>query len=275
MLIFAIIFGSLAGLALLIFLIYLLFLVRPAAKQPPSSALCASFAHRGLHGRGVPENSLAAFEAAATRGYAVELDVQLSSDGEVMVFHDYDLSRMTGSPKKLSELTAKELCALCLADTDERIPTFSEVLSLIGGRVPLLIELKGESFDTSLCEKVAALLDGYGGEYCIESFNPLLISAMRKCLPSAYYGLLYTNVCRERREYSVKNIAVSCMALNFLAKPNFIAYSKDDRSSLPTRLSTRLYRAPRYVWTVRGDEELTTALKRGECPIFESCESKF
>lgn len=275
MLIFGIILSAVSILALVILSLYILLLVRPAAKQPPSAELAREFAHRGLHGRGIPENSLAAFEAAAKRGYAVELDVQLSRDGEVMVFHDYDLSRMTGSQKKLSELTAEELSELRLADTDEHIPTFSEVLSLVGGRVPLLIELKGESLDTSLCEKLATLLEGYEGEYCIESFNPLLISAMRKRLPGAYYGLLYTNVCREKKKRSALNIALTLMALNFLAKPNFIAFDQRDRDSLPVRLSTALYTSPKYVWTVRSDEELKTALEHGECPIFETCESKF
>ena len=172
----------LAALVLLS-LVYLFVIIRPRAKKCENKALLCDYAHRGLHGETVPENSLLAFDLAAKEEYGIELDVQLSADGEVMVFHDYRLARMTGCEKKLCELTAAELSGLRLKGTDEKIPTFREVLALVDGRVPLLVELKGESTDTSLCPKVAELLREYGGAYCIESFNPLLLGKMRKQLP--------------------------------------------------------------------------------------------
>lgn len=267
--IFGIIFGSLLGLLLLIFLIYLLFLVRPRAKQPEDPRLLCDYAHRGLHGAGIPENSLAAFEKACVEGYGIELDVQLSSDGEVMVFHDYTLVRMTGVEKKLCELTAEALGAICLGDTEEKIPTLREVLALVDGRVPILVELKGESGNVSLCPKVAKILSEYRGPYCIESFNPLLIRAMRKELPDVFYGLLYTNVCREKKKYTLLNRLLSVMAFNFLAKPNFIAYNELYRDAFCVRLTTKFYRAPRFVWTVRSEENLALAHRLAEHPIFE------
>ena len=134
--------SSILSLSLLIFLLYILLFVRPRARRPENESLLSDYAHRGLHGRGVPENSLKAFELACREGKGIELDVQLSRDGEVMVFHDYTLVRMTGVDKKLCELDRSELCELALAESDQKIPTFSEVLALVGGRVPILVELK-------------------------------------------------------------------------------------------------------------------------------------
>ncbi len=267
--------AALLGALLLLFFVYLLILVRPRAKQPSDDCLLCDYAHRGLHGGGIPENSLAAFEKACASGFGIELDVQLSCDGEVMVFHDYTLVRMTGMEKKLCELTAEELGALRLAETDEKIPTFREVLSLVDGRVPLLVELKGESGDTSLCPKVAELLREYRGSYCIESFNPLLLRAMRKQLPDIFYGLLYTNLWREKKgnkKRSVLDLLLSIMAFNFLAKPNFVAYNEKYREVFPVKLTTKFYRAPRFVWTVRSEENVALAHRLSEHPIFEKTE---
>lgn len=264
-----IILAVIAAVALVLFLIYLLALIRPARRVKPNPVLLCDYAHRGLHGHGVPENSRTAFRLACEKGVGIELDVQLSRDGEVMVFHDYTLVRMTGLDKKLCELDAAELKRLSLSGTDQTIPTFSEVLELVDGRVPLLVELKGEDFNTALCEKVAVLLGGYRGAYCLESFNPLLIGSMRKYLPDAFRGLLYTNVCREKKKRSALNIALTCMALNVVARPDFIAYNKTDRNALPTKIATRLYHTPRFVWTVKTAEELQTAHRLGEHPIFE------
>lgn len=265
---------SLLGLVLLLIALYLFFLLRPRTKRPQDPALLCDYAHRGLHGDGIPENSLAAFARACEAGVGIELDVQLSRDGIVMVFHDYTLVRMTGREEKLCNLDAAELRTLTLADSTETVPTLEEVLALVNGRVPILVELKGESTDASLCSRVAAILKDYRGAYCLESFNPLLIGSMKKYLPQAFRGLLYTNVCREKKSRSLLNIALTCMALNFLAKPNFIAYNQQDRNALPVRLATKLFRAPRFVWTVRSSEQLDAARAHGECPIFEGIERK-
>ena len=175
-------------------------MIAPRARKNAIRPFLRPYAHRGLWGGEIPENSLAAFRRAAEHGFAIELDVQLSSDGEVMVFHDYTLDRVVGREGKLCDLDAAELGTLSLCGTEQTIPTFREVLTLVNGRVPILVELKGESMDTSLCEKAAALLREYEGLYCIESFNPLLLHEMRKHLPDAYYGLLYTNVCRAKKK---------------------------------------------------------------------------
>lgn len=264
------ILAAISATFLLLFLIYLLVLARPKTGQKPKEELLTPYAHRGLHGDGIPENSLAAFALACEKGYGIELDVQLSRDGEVMVFHDDTLIRVTGEEGKLCERSAAELQTLTLCGSDQTIPTLAQVLELVGGRVPLLVELKGENTNTALCPKVAALLREYKGTYCIESFNPLLVRGMKKELPDAFCGLLYTNVCRDKKKRSVLNIALTWMALNILARPNFIAYNQVDRESVPVQLAVGFYRAPAFVWTVRTEEELEASRKHQETPIFEN-----
>ena len=260
---------SLCGLIVLLGLFYLFLFVRPRGRAPASKSLLCDYAHRGLHSESIPENSLAAFEAACQAGYGIELDIQLSADGEVMVFHDYTLVRMTGKEGKVFDFTAAELQKLALNGTDQTIPALSDVLTLVNGRVPILVELKGEDLNASLCPKAAALLKAYRGTYCIESFNPLLLRAMRKELPDAYYGQLYTNVCKDKKKVTPLNILLTLMAFNFLAKPDFIAYNTLYRDSVPVKLTTKLYTAQRFVWTVRDKNTLKVAHENGEYPIFE------
>lgn len=244
---------------------YFLILVRPSRRGGMDTALICKYAHRGLFSGKIPENSLAAFEKACQNGVGIELDVQLSSDGTVMVFHDYTLLRMTGVDKKLTKLTKEELCKLSLKESDEKIPTLEQVLRLVDGRVPILVELKGESLDTALCPAVAKLLKEYGGKYCIESFNPFLLRAMRKQLPDAYYGQLYTNVCRDKKNYNPLNILLTGMCFNFLARPDFIAYNKKCKNSLPVRCATSFYGAYKFIWTIKKGDEV----QDDESPIFE------
>lgn len=270
--------GTLVSLAAVVFLIYLLILVRPGGKTPEDKALLCDYAHRGLHGNGVPENSLHAFELACEAGYGIELDIQLSSDGEVMVFHDGTLLRMTGVDKKICELTSDELSVLRLAGTEQKIPTLREVLALVDGRVPLLVELKGGTLDTTLCGKAYEILNDYKGSFCLESFNPWLVKGIKELIPDRFCGLLYSNMVRDKRRDGKKITAldriISAMALTFVCKPNFIAYNEEDRDSFPVRLSTRLYKTPKFIWTVTSREAVDRAHALGEYPIFEKIDRK-
>lgn len=236
--------------------LYLLLLL--PGKPMKDAALFTDYAHRGLYGGDIPENSLAAFIAAADAGYGIELDLQLSSDGEVMVFHDYDLERMTGSPGLLSERTCGELSALRLRtpdgrETDEGIPTLRAVLDEAGGRVPFLLELKGESGDTALCEAIHKVLEGYEGQFAVQSFNPLLLRGFAKVNPLMPRGLLYTDVFRVRGRSGV-NFLLSAMAFNRLCRPNFISCDKDCLDMPTVKAVTGLYGLPVFVWTLKGDE---------------------
>ncbi|MDO5658233.1 MAG: glycerophosphodiester phosphodiesterase family protein [Paracoccus sp. (in: a-proteobacteria)] len=163
------------------------------------AALDASFtttpiAHRGLHGVGVPENSMAAFRAAIEAGYGIELDVQPAGDGTPMVFHDEDLSRLTGADGLIAATSRDALAALRLFGTGEGVPTLAEVLELVAGRVPLLIEIKDQDGALgpqigALAADVAAMVADYAGPVALMSFNPHMVAACRDAAPDVPRGL--------------------------------------------------------------------------------------
>jgi len=259
----------LAG-ALLLLLALWLFLIAPRVRRAAMKPFLRTYAHRGLWGEGVPENSLTAFRLAAEQGFAIELDVQLSRDGEVMVFHDYTLTRMCKTEQRLSDLTVAELGNLTLGDTTERIPTLKEVLTVVAGRVPLLIELKGESANTALCPRVAAVLDGYEGEWCVESFNPLLLRWFKRNCPEVVRGLLSTNLIKEKKKGSrVLNFALSALLLTFLCRPQFHAWDQKYPRRVALRCSLALFGAASFVYTVKNEQELRLHLAKEQYPIFD------
>ena len=209
-----------------------------------------NFAHRGLHKRdkSVPENSLAAFELAASRGYGMELDVQLTKDGQVVVFHDDTLSRVCGVDARVDEKTYEELKMLRLCGTEETIPLFSEVLATVRGRGALIVELKTGKRNRELCEKTYALLSEYSGEYCIESFNPFIVRWFKRNAPEVLRGQL---ACPPKEYDGQTNKALGFVLgnvlLNFLGRPQFIAY-KIGPKPFAVRLCECLG-AMRFCWT--------------------------
>lgn len=249
-----------------VLLILTVFAVAPnfSAKKRMEPYL-RDYAHRGLHGHGVPENSLSAFGRAVDGGFAIELDVQLSRDGQVIVFHDYTTDRMTGFKGKISELTYEELQNLSLADSEERIPLLSQVLELVDGKVPLLIELKGENSNTSLCPAVCRELEGYKGNFIVESFNPLLIRAFAKLRPDVPRGILSANLTKTK---GALGFALKHLLLNFLCRVDFVAYDFSDKFPLTARLCVMLG-ARKLLWTPRNDEEIARSIPRCDGVIFE------
>lgn len=249
-----------------------LWLFLTAGKRVPKEKIAPflrPYAHRGLYGDGIPENSLSAFARAAENGLAIELDVQLSSDGEVFVFHDAELTRMCGVTGRLSEMPAEVLKEMRLSGTEHGIPTLSEVLAAVGGRVPLLVELKGESADASLCPRVAELLDAYEGEWCVESFNPLLLRWFMKHRKNAVRGLLVTDLLREKRNGSkLLNLLLTWECLNFLCRPMFLAFHHRYRNGMALRRN-RACGIASFAYTIRDPEEYMALLGEGIAPIFE------
>ena len=199
-----------------------------ADKKQKAAFKGKAFAHRGLYKKdqSVPENSLPAFERACEKGYGIELDVQLSADGKVVVFHDDDLKRACGADRPVSDLTYFELHSLKLFGTDERIPLFADVLDLVGGRVPLIVELKTGSRNAELCEKTLALLRSHGGDWCVESFDPRIVAWFRINAADVLRGQL-----SQPAEYYIEDgqnemtaELLESLSLNILARPQFIAY---------------------------------------------------
>lgn len=162
----------------------------------PESFLCAPIAHRALHDitKGHPENSRAAIKAAIALGFGIEIDIQRSADGEAMVFHDYDLGRLTDETGPVAGRTAAELSAIALRHGDEGIPTLAEVLDLVNGQVPLLIEVKDQDGALGpnigpLEARIGELLRGYSGPVAVMSFNPHSVAAMAEHAPDVPRGL--------------------------------------------------------------------------------------
>ena len=199
-----------------------------AADSKKTPFLGRNFAHRGLHSedQSVPENSMKAFALAAEAGYGMELDVQLSKDGQVVVFHDDTLDRACGVAARVDELDYAELQRLSLFGTEERIPRFSEVLALVGGRTPLIVELKNGPRNDELCEKTWELLRKYPGASCVESFNPLIVAWFRFHAPTVLRGQLAQlpeEYVRGGRSIA-EAVILGNTLLNVAARPQFIAY---------------------------------------------------
>ena len=229
-----------------------------------SFLLTLPIAHRGLHdaASGIPENSLAAFRRAAEEGYAAELDVHFSADGKIVVFHDDNLLRMTGVDAPVSSLTAAELSRLRLSGTDERIPLLTEVIELLDGKTPLLVEIKDQHGHKGLVQATAALMQNYRGEYALQSFHPLYVAEMKRCAPHVLRGQLG---CGYER-FSLRRFIVKNMHLNFLTKPDFISYRVGDLPFGRARRKDTLL----LCWTVCDEDGLGRAERYADNFIFEN-----
>ena len=171
-----------SSLLLLLAILYLI-AIAPAKHPLGEPFVSTKYAHRGLHDKELAENSLAAFSAAVERGFGIELDVRLTKDERLVVFHDDTLTRMCGVDARVDEKTYDELLEYDLLDSGAKIPTFREVMELVGGKVPLLIEIKEDAGNKRVSEKLAEELAGYNGPYIIESFNPLSLGVIKKLMP--------------------------------------------------------------------------------------------
>lgn len=219
------------------------------SKHQKAPFVGRNFAHRGLHSRdkSVPENSLEAFRLAANEGYGVELDVQLTKDGQVVVFHDDTLDRVCGVSSRVDEKSYAELRQLRLCGSEQSIPLFSEVLETINGRGPIIVELKNGRRNKELCQKTYELLRHYKGDVCIESFNPLIVAWFRFHAKNMLRGQLATTKDDYGRMPEVQSYILSRTFLNFLARPHFIAYKIGPRP-LSVHLS-ELMGAIKIGWT--------------------------
>lgn len=244
---------------------------RPSEAQlAPFARRC--FAHRGLHtpDKAVPENSLPAFRRAVEAGYGIELDIQLSRDGAVVVFHDDTLDRVCGVPGHLYEKDYAELKRLRLLGTDERIPLFSEVLAALDG-MPVICEIKVPAGQDAaeICAKAAPFIDGYKGDICMESFNPKAVQWFRKNRPGLVRGQLTMNFMKEPcGEPLLTRIAMSHLLVNVLGRPDFIAYGDYTGDTAGFALC-RLFHPMLAAWTVTSQEQQDQLKNRYHTVIFE------
>ena len=232
-----------------------------------------SYAHRGLHREGVPENSMAAFKEALDAGYGIELDIHLTKDGDLAVIHDTSLKRTAGADVKITDLTVDELKNYRLQGTEETIPTFHQVLDLYAGKAPLIIELKADGNNQQqLVDTAVAAMVGYNGPWCMESFDPRCVYCLKKSHPEVIRGQLTENFFASKNNLSwIIKFLLTNNLLNFLTQPDFVAYNFKDRNSTPTNaIWKKLWKLQGVSWTIRSQEDYDTAVSEGWLPIFEN-----
>lgn len=257
---------------LLILLVLYLLALRGRTDNPGMEELRRwNYAHRGLHGNGLPENSMAAFRAALDGGYGIELDLHLLKDGNLAVIHDSLLKRTTGAEGRIEDLTTEDLKNYSLEGTAETIPTFREVLALFDGKAPMIVELKPVGGNhAALAEEACRQLESYSGAYCIESFDPRCLFWLKKHRPQIIRGQLSMNFFRHPEgQPFVIQLLLTCHLLNFLSRPDFIAYKFADRNRLGCFLCRRLWHIQGVSWTLRTPEDHAQARTEGWLSIFE------
>lgn len=230
-------------------------------------------AHRGLHGNGIAENSLSAAAAAVAANYAIEVDLQLSKDGEVIVFHDETLDRLTTETGDVAARTAAELKAIRLKDTDDTIPSLADLLQLVGGKVPLVLELKSPwNGDTALARKVADMLVDYAGPVAVMSFDPDLVMALKSHAPGLPRGIVaerwylhphWSFLSAWRKHY------LGLLLHLLKTKPHFVAYAQFNLPAIAPLIARKVFGMPLLTWTVRVERERSRVLRWADQIIFE------
>lgn len=247
--------------------LYLL-LIRPNLPRRDIAHLRGyDYAHRGLWNAALPENSLGAFASAVESGFGIELDVHLTSDGQLAVFHDDSLLRICGTDRPIHECTMAELEAMPLKGTAWRIPTFAAVLELVDGRVPLIVEIKAGPRLEELCRKTCDMLRRYCGPCCVESFHPLVVRWFRKNAPDMIRGQLAYGL--GMRKPTALNLMVGSLVQNALGRPDFIAFEAATDGALPMRLMRRM-RPHLVCWTIHSQRDMDAQRRRYDLQIFDS-----
>ncbi|TXM75771.1 glycerophosphodiester phosphodiesterase [Methylobacterium sp. WL69] len=241
----------------------------------PAWLTARPIAHRGLHDRaaGVPENTVAAAEAAIRGGYAIECDVQLSADGEAMVFHDAGLGRLTGVSDPVDSLTAAALSDLAVAGSSDRIPTLPDFLGAIAGRTPLVIEVKSHyAGDLRLMERVAELALAYDGPVAVKSFDPHLVTALRNLAPTIPRGIV-AETRQDDPAYAALPPSLRRSLSDLLhfdeTAPDFLSWRVDDLPCAPVHLCRLLGARPVMTWTVRNPDQRRHAEAHADQMVFE------
>ena len=257
-------------IVVVLFVLYL-FLIAPKNKKEMKKFKSKMYAHRGLHNEERAENSMSAFRATVEAGYGIELDIRLSKDGKLVVFHDDTLERVCSKEGKVIDFTADELASFSLKGTEDGVPLFSDVLKLVDGKVPLLVEIKENPGDSSVSEAACKMLSEYKGEFIVESFNPLSLRTVKQNMPEITRGILSHRYYEYEPFRKPLYFALQSLLLNFLCRPAFIAYDHRHAKAFGLRFIRGFFDVPTLAWTVRSAEEEKEARKNGfDGIIFEN-----
>jgi glycerophosphoryl diester phosphodiesterase len=235
------------------------------ARCAPDWLTAWEYAHRGLHGPGVPENSLAAAEAAIAAGMGIECDIQMSSDNVPLVFHDWELDRLTGEYGPVAARSAEALCRIALIETAQTIWRLGDLLDLVAGRVPILVEIKSrpDFAIAEACIAIAKALEAYTGDYAVMSFDPRMGEWFAKHSPATSRGLVITDTL----DHGFKSAWRAPYALE-RAAPDFLACDVRDLPNAITSLWRESGR-PLLTWTVRSPETRERGLSYADALIAE------
>ncbi len=232
-------------------------------------------AHRGLHNAsaGVIENTASAFTAAISGNYGIETDIQISADGEAMAHHDDALGRLTEGSARLADLNTTEIKAATFKATADRILTLGELCDLVGGRTPLVIELKSHfDGDPRLVRRAAEVLAAYRGPAAVMSFDPGMIEAARAIAPHLTRGIVaerhYDDAEWQRLAPSAKR-QLTWLLHGFRTRPQFIAYGVKDLPAAVPLVARAVFGLPLLTWTVRSAEDRRAAARWADQMIFE------
>ncbi|QBY02146.1 phosphodiesterase [Rhodophyticola sp. CCM32] len=244
----------------------------------PASFLNPPLAHRALHdmGQGIPENGVTAVRRAVSAGYGIEIDVQPSADGVAMVFHDATLDRLTETTGMVHDRTARELMDLRLKGSEENIPSLAQILQLVEGRVPLLIEIKdqsggiGEAPDDVLERGVASALEGYAGPVAVMSFNPHMIAAFRAHAPDVPRGLVTSGFMPSQWPELSADTCAHLRSIRDFGRvgAQFISHDWTDLGS-PRVAELKAQKIPVLCWTIRSAQAETEARRVADNVTFE------
>ncbi len=233
-------------------------------------------AHRGLHdvSAGIIENTRTAVKAALAAGYAIEVDLQASADNRVMVFHDTSLSRLTTANGLLIKRTSDELREIRFRDTRDRMMILEELLALVDGQTPLILEVKSHWTRVGPLEQsIAGLLDTYSGPVAVMSFDPNSVAEFRRLLPGIPRGIVAEGL-RDNAYWGFlswgQKFKLRYLLHWFQTRPDFVAYSVKDLISLAPLTARFLFRKPLLTWTVRTDLEVKRARIFANNIIFEN-----
>ena len=268
----SIITGIITVLVVLVILYLLAIMPRMTGRPDRTPYLGVYYAHRGLHDNEseAPENSMAAFQKAVDAGFGIEMDVQLTRDKVPVVFHDFTLKRVCGRSGKISDYSFEELSRLFLCRSKEKIPKLEDFLKLVDGRVPLIVELKVEWTDLSVCPLADELLSAYKGVYCMESFNPLALLWYRRHHKSVMRGQLSDAFLQEEGMKGILYFGLEHLLLNFVTKPDFIAYNHKHYRNLSRLICRKLYKNLAVAYTMKSEKELRERQNDFDLFIFDS-----
>jgi glycerophosphoryl diester phosphodiesterase len=230
-------------------------------------------AHRGLHdiAKGVVENTASAFAAAIAKGYAIECDLQLTRDGEAVVFHDEHLERLTEGHGLVKDLTAAEMQQLVIRNSTDRVQTLSELLAQVKGQVPLVIELKSHwDGDERLAERAVALLRDYEGPCCLMSFDPDAIAAVRRLSPDTIRGIVAERVDGSCYTFLPLARQMELRTFSHVARtrPDFVSFYFEQLPWAPIT-AMRAAGMPVITWTIRSPQQSVMAMRCSDQITFE------